>query len=287
MLHQRKFTAMKLLLSTLKKSLLISALLAPVIADHSYADGMPGGYSGPPAACCFTWTGFYFGVNGGGAWTDSHTIRFTGTDTGTGGLGSEIADGTTPSQAPLDWSKSFTGGAQIGYNVQLGKAVVGVEADVQWLNAYANFVVVSTNPLRSTITTSADREMSMLATLRARFGMTLWEKSLLYVTGGVATGDTTLRISSSCPACNPLRDVTSSSATTPVGWTFGAGYEVALKRWLMVKAEYLHYDLGNNSTTVTYDYPPNTSTMTGKGHDEGNIVRVGVNFRLDQLNGAP
>src|SRR5262249_5913961 len=172
--HQRMSTAMKPLLSTLKKSLLISALLAPVIADPSYADGMPGGYSGPPAACCFTWTGFYFGVNGGGAWTDSPTIRLAGTATGTGGLGSEIADGTTPSQAPLDWSKSFTGGAQIGYNVQLGKAVVGVEADVQWLNAYANFVVVSTNPLRPTITTSANREMTMLATLPPRFAMTLW-----------------------------------------------------------------------------------------------------------------
>jgi outer membrane immunogenic protein len=279
MSSQRKIAAIKLL-SKLSEHLLVTAILTIASASHSYADGVPGGYGGPPAACCFTWTGFYFGVNGGGAWTDSHSIRFTGT----GGLGSEIADGTTPSQAPLDWSKSFTGGAQIGYNVQLGSALVGVEADVQWLNAYANFVVVSTNPLRPAITTSADREMSMLATLRARLGMTLWERSLLYVTGGLARGDTTLRVSSSCPNCNPLRDVTSSSATTPVGWVYGAGYEVALTRWLMVKAEYLHYDLGSNSTTVTYDYPGNTSSMTGKVHDEGNVVRVGVNFRLDQPN---
>jgi hypothetical protein len=33
--------------------------------------------------------------------------------------------------------------------------------------------------------------------------------------------------------------------------------------------------------SVTYDYPGNTSSMTGKVRDEGNIVRVGVNFRLD------
>jgi outer membrane immunogenic protein len=173
--------------------------------------------------------------------------------------------------------------------VQLGSVVIGVEADLQWLNAYDNFVVVSTNPLRPAITTSADREMSMLATLRARFGMTLGERSLLYVTGGLATGDATLRISSSfdpscLPGCSPLRNVTSSSAKTPVGWAFGAGYEVALTRWLIIKAEYLHYDLGSNSTTVTYDYPGNTSSMTGKVHDEGNVVRVGVNFRLDHPN---
>jgi opacity protein-like surface antigen len=118
--------------------------------------------------------------------------------------------------------------------------------------------------------------------------MTFWERSLLYVTGGLATGDTTLRISSSFdPSCLPgctLRNVTSSSATTPVGWAFGAGYEVALTRWLMLKAEYLRYDLGENRTTVTYNYPGNTSSLTGKVHDDGNIVRVGVNFRLDQLS---
>jgi hypothetical protein len=51
----------------------------------------------------------------------------------------------------------------------------------------------------------------------------------------------------------------------------------------MLKAEYLRYDLGENRTTVTYDYPGNTSAMTGKVRDDGNIVRVGVNFRLDQL----
>ena len=282
MFSQRKIPTMKLLCK-LSEHLLVTATLAVAFAGHSYADGMPGGYGGPPAACCFTWTGFYFGVNGGGAWTDSQTIRFIGTDTGTGGFGSEIADGTTPGQARLDWSPSFTGGAQLGYNVQFGSAVAGIEADLQWLNAYANFSAISTNPLRPTITTSADREMSMLATLRARFGMTFWERSLLYVTGGLATGDTTLRISSSCPGCNPLRDVNSSSATTPVGWAFGAGYEVALTRWLMLKAEYLRYDLGENRTTVTYDYPGNTSAMTGKVRDDGNIVRVGVNFRLDPL----
>jgi len=44
---------------------------------------------------------------------------------------------------------------------------------------------------------------AMQVTLRARLGMTLWERSLLYVTGGLATGDTTLRISSSCQNCNP------------------------------------------------------------------------------------
>jgi len=45
-----------------------------------------------------------------------------------------------------------------------------------------------------------------------------------------------------CPGCNPLRGATTSSAATNVGWAFGAGYQVALTRWLMLKAEYLYYE---------------------------------------------
>jgi outer membrane immunogenic protein len=266
-------------------------VLAIILASRAYADGLPAPYREQPVGCCFMWSGFYYGVNAGAAWNDSHDIRFT--DTGSEGFGSEIADGTTPSRAKLDWGTSFTGGAQAGYNWQMQNFVMGLETDLQWLNGYANFSAVSTNPLRPMITTSANREMNMLATVRARLGVTLWERSLLYVTGGLAVGDATLRISSSCPmgmplGCNPNgRDVTSSSAGTLTGLVWGAGYEAALGRRVSVKAEYMHFDLGQNRTTVVYDYPGNTSSMTGKAHDEGNIVRVGVNFRLDRPGGPP
>jgi outer membrane immunogenic protein len=270
-----------------KSPLLAPALLAMTLASQARADGVPQPYGATAAPCCFTWTGFYYGVNAGAAWNDSPDIRFTGTDTGTQGFGSETADGTTPSRAKLDWGTSFTGGVQAGYNWQLSKLVMGVEADLQWLNGYANFSTVSTNPLRPTVTTSAYREMNMLATVRARMGVAIWERSLLYVTGGLAVGDANVRISSSCPNCpdgsgSVPRDVTSASAGTPVGWALGGGYEAALSERVSLKAEYLHFDLGQNQTTVVYDYPGNTSSMTGKVRDEGNLVRIGVNLRLGQ-----
>jgi len=225
-------------------------------------------------------------VNAGAAWSDGHDISFSGTDTGTGGFGSEIADGTTPSRARLDWGTSFTGGAQAGYNWQQSKLVIGVETDLQWLNGYAELSTVSTNPLRPTVTTSAYREMNMLATVRARAGVVLGERSLLFITAGLGVGDANVNISSSCPACNPSRDVTSTSAVTPTGFVWGGGYEAALGPRVSVKAEYLHSDLGYNQTTVIYDYPPNTSSMTGKVHDVGDILRIGVNFKFDR-SGEP
>lgn len=262
-----------------KSKHLCMALLAAAVSSTAQADGLPEPYA-EPASRAFTWTGVYFGLNAGAAWPDTHSIRFSGTDSGTSGFGSEITDGTTPTQARLDWGKSFTGGAQAGYNVQLSSIVLGLEADLQWLNGHAEFLADSTNPLRPTITTSAVREMNMLATLRARLGVTVWERSLLYATGGLAIADATLRIASTCPACAPPRDVTSASAGTPIGWVIGGGYETALTQRVSLKAEYLHYDLGANHTTITYDYPGNTSSMTGKVRDEGNIVRVGINFKL-------
>jgi outer membrane immunogenic protein len=263
------------------KLLCAVTLLTAAIGSPAQADGLPERYAAPPSRAS-TWTGFYFGLNSGAAWPDTHNVRFSGTDTGTGGFGSEIGDGTTPRQARLDWGKSFTGGAQAGYNLQVGGIVLGMEADLQWLNGHAEFSADSTNPLRPTITTSATREMNMLATLRGRLGATLWERSLLYATGGLAIADATLQIASTCPGCAPPRDVTSSSAGTPIGWVIGGGYEAALTDRLSLKAEYLHYDLGENRTKITYDYPGNTSSMTGKVRDEGNIVRVGINFKLDR-----
>jgi outer membrane immunogenic protein len=269
------------------RTLFASAFLVTAFASHAHADGVPGVYPASPPACCFTWSGFYYGVNAGAAWNNSPNIRFTGTDTGSLGLGSEIADGTTPSRAKLDWGTSFTGGVQGGYNWQLSKLVLGVEADLQWLNGYANFSTVSTNPLRPIVTTSAYREVNMLATVRARMGVTVWERSLLYVTGGLAVGDANVRISSSCPNCpdgsgSVPRDVTSTAAGTPTGWAWGGGYEAALSERVLLKAEYLHFDLGQNQTTVVYDYASNTSSMTGKVRDEGNLVRIGVNLRFGQ-----
>jgi hypothetical protein len=96
--------------------------------------------------------------------------------------------------------------------------VTDVEADLHWLNAYANFSAASTNPLRSTITTSADRQMSMFATLRARIGTTFWERSLLYLLAVLQPVTQLCAARRAAPTA--VRDVASSSATPPVGWAF-------------------------------------------------------------------
>ena len=60
----------------------------------------------PPA---YTWSGFYLGVNGGGAWGSSSWTTTSGFDT----------------------SGGFVGGT-IGYNYQVEQAVFGIEGDIDW-----------------------------------------------------------------------------------------------------------------------------------------------------------
>src|SRR5664280_774229 len=62
----------------------------------------------------FSWTGFYIGINGGGAWGRSDWSNTLGTNT-------------------IDTSGAVVGGT-IGYNYQMGQTVFGLEGDGDWSN---------------------------------------------------------------------------------------------------------------------------------------------------------
>ena len=82
------------------------------------------GYVGRGGACCqYSWTGFYVGINGGyGFAGHDQTVTvietFNGAPEAAGNFGS------------LNIAGGF-GGAQVGYNAQMGRWVLGVEADLQ------------------------------------------------------------------------------------------------------------------------------------------------------------
>src|SRR5262245_17026321 len=107
-----------------------AAAVAVISAPAAAADLRMPVKAPPPVAPVFNWTGFYIGVNGGGAWGTSHSVDVTetfnnavfvsGTWLGRGGFGA------------LEPTGGF-GGGQIGYNWQAPGSiwVWGVEADLQ------------------------------------------------------------------------------------------------------------------------------------------------------------
>jgi outer membrane immunogenic protein len=112
-------------------------------------------------------------------------------------------------------------------------------------------------------------------------GAAFFERALIYATGGLAYGETVITNRFICPTCVPPAAITSSSSDVSFGWTAGAGGEYALTDHLSLKAEALYYDLGDRSTTLTYNYvPANTSTLTSSAEFTGVIARGGINWRF-------
>jgi outer membrane immunogenic protein len=157
----------------------------------------------------FSWTGFYIGINGGGAWGRSDWSNTLGTNT-------------------IDTSGAVVGGT-IGYNYQMGQTVFGLEGDGDWSN------------LRGSTTggdctgTSCETHNSWLATARGRLGYA-FGRFMPYVTGGAAFGDVKATAAG-----------LGSQTTTRVGWTGGGGVEAAIAGPWSAKIEYLYVDLGKGN----------------------------------------
>jgi len=111
----------------------------------------------PVYAPLYKWTGFYVGLNGGGAWGHSRWDSAGGFDV-TGGLL----------------------GGTIGYDWQTGPLVFGVESDLDWTHIGGS--TTSFCPL------GCKTSNSWLGTVRGRVGYAV-DRIMPYVTGGLAFGN--------------------------------------------------------------------------------------------------
>ena len=196
----------------------------------------PGPYYKAPAYLppLYNWSGFYIGVNGGGGFGTS-TWDTTGSFNMTGGLV----------------------GGTIGYNFQIGPAVIGAEGDVDWSSISGK---ITTPGCPGGCTTSD----SWLSTVRARLGYAA-DRFMPYVTGGAAFGN----INASTPGLP-------GASTTNAGWTVGAGLEFAIAGRWTAKAEYLYVDLGKFNCGAGCS----AGAVTDNVSFSTNIIRGGINYRF-------
>jgi outer membrane immunogenic protein len=169
------------------KRLLLSATALVALASVAQAADLPARVA--PAAPVFTpvpiftWTGFYVGVNAGGAWRNDDTEAvILSPGPGTPGLAGTLT-------FPNGDDASFTGGGQIGYNYQIGSFVVGVEADIQWMDTGNNEagVFVAGPGFSGTFVPGVfdNNQSEWFGTVRARLGVAI-DRVLIYGTGGLA-----------------------------------------------------------------------------------------------------
>lgn len=245
---------------------------------------MPAKAPAPMVAPVFSWTGFYIGVNGGGAW--GHSDPKTSTvfsPTGYFATSSVPAIGAIGAQH-VSTSGGIAGG-QLGYNWQFGATVLGIEADIDWLglsgSTTGSGIYPCCAPTAFTITSSVKSDW--LFTLRPRLGFAV-DHWLFYATGGLAVADVKANFLFTDTFATALES--GAISQTRAGWTVGAGAEYAFAGPWSVKVEYLHVDLGNVSTTstnLTAFTPPiafPTNVFSHSVNLTTDIVRAGINFRL-------
>lgn len=146
----------------------------------------------------------------------------------------------------------YAGGFQIGYWAHLSPSwVYGFEADI-------SFADVSDTTAFPGLVTSLDR----FGTARTRLGYARGPV-LIYGTGGFAWGRTAADFAGFF-----------NTGQSHIGWTAGAGVELALSSNWSVKLEYVHLDLGRHSEALVGPFAQDLTFQT---------YRLGLNYRL----GAP
>jgi len=238
------------------KSLVAAVVVAGGLSNVAIADGYeyeyePVGKSFAPPPEVWSWTGFYVGGHAGYAWP------------GVSGLFDSGGANNSLSVLNIDGS---LGGAQAGYNYQIQQFVIGIEGDYSWLK---NSDSVTFEDGVSDDTVSA--EIEYLASIRARLGWA-WQNVLLY--GTIGWGWTEYEFS------NAEQGVGFGKISLKEdGAVYGGGVEVGLTKSVLVRAEYLRYDVGTRKS-LTNPPIPDADTADFVRFDDIDVVRGAISFKL-------
>ena len=262
----------------MRKLLLAGTAVAVVMAAGSAgaADlSRPVYKAAPPPIPVFSWTGWYVGVHVGGAWgtkewSDPNVFFF-----GKGGVPlSAFFPDTTINNYGLN---GFLGGGQIGYNLQSGPWVWGLEAQASWAGIRGSDAC----PFffgKSTCKSNVDA----LGSFAVRFGGTI-DRALLYVKGGLAWAYETHKVSAPGNPFDGFGAFSVENKHWRWGGMLGAGVEFAFTNSISGKLEYNYMDFG----TRTYSFvilPAGdifTDTFDVKIRQNIHLVKVGLNYRFD------
>jgi outer membrane immunogenic protein len=223
----------------------------------------------PPPEC--NWTGFYIGLNVGGQWGHSEDEDFDYNF----GVPNEFA-------GPKKWGydeSGVVGGGQIGYNFQWNWLVLGVEGDAGYMNLDGRGV----EPGSPGGDTHGETNSDFYTTIRGRLGLA-WGHWLFYATGGGIGVNLTTRVIDNCDTGNCGSELIHASTTDfDWGWTGGGGIEYMFGCHWTAKAEYLRYQLDDQSFSGAAHFSDGDFAgrhrFTGIG-TEGNIVRAGLNYKF-------
>ena len=162
-------------------------------------------------------------------------------------------------------------GGHVGYNLQCGQVVVGIEGDLSYLDLSSNAVAADLTAFRTNV--------DWLGTLRGRLGLVVHEGVMLYATGGVAWADRSHSVRD--PGTISGIAFSQSDSDTATGFVVGGGIELLRHdRWLL-RAEALYVGLGDESRTYSVTTGcGGVCTTNVKWEDDFVVARVGLSVKL-------
>jgi outer membrane immunogenic protein len=216
-----------------------AGLFAATMACPSFAADLPRPAFKAPVfvAPFFSWTGFYVGINGGYGWGKSDWTNILGT-TGDFNVKGGLVGGT------------------LGYNLQTGSWVWGLETDLD----FSTIKGTTTAALCGAV--GCETKNTWLGTARGRIGYA-WDRWLPYITGGAAYGNVKMTPPGGA-----------SETDTRFGWTLGGGIEYAFLGSWSAKLEYLYADLGKAECSAA------VCGVVTDVEFRTNMVRGGLNYRF-------
>ena len=228
------------------------------------ADGYRGAardYAAP-----FSWTGLYIGAHIGAARAD------TSVTSGTPGVG--FFDNNGYDSFSVHDTGVF-GGGTLGYNLQLGRVVIGAEADVGFINADASAIAPDVN--------DGDRvraKYDSYGVIAGRLGFTATDRVLVYGKAGVAFAKIQNTGADIDPG--PVFDPNFSYVVseTRTGWAYGGGIEAALHSGWSMKLEYLRLDFDDFTAR-------DAGGRTYRVENSADTWKIGLNYKFGRDEARP
>jgi outer membrane immunogenic protein len=229
----------------------VAVLTLNAASSHGADLAMPAPYVAPVVSPqpVYSWTGIYFGVNGGYGFGQFTPMSLFSSDFSAFNYN---ANG---------WLGGFTAGAQI----QAGRTVLGLEADIDWANisgSSSGAINFNGAPIGAATLSST---LSSVSTARARVGYAL-DNWLFFATGGLAVtnekSNLTGPIGFICGTGAFNSPPCSSLAELHLGLSAGAGVEYGITQNLSAKGEWIWVGAGAGNTL------------------KENMLRVGLNWRF-------
>lgn len=202
-------------------------------------------------APAYTWTGFYVGGQAGAAFNnESGDVDYNPT-TGAFFPATSFTTGDNGSD-----DAAFVGGGHVGFDYQINSLILGVVADINYIDASTASSYTLGTAATGFDTFGVVQDINFIATARGKIGFVPSERFAIYATGGVAYADTDVEFVSPGVLSATNGFATSvESDNDDVGYAVGGGVDYLVTQNFSIGLEYLYTDIGETNLDVSYTNP--------------------------------